>query len=385
MIVLFSIAADLTVFTIHASEPIELNGQCPPYFRLDQERFCQLNSLYDLYPSVNPLWGGYRVALPERRDGFSPEQIDLGRYLFFDSILSDDEDLSCAHCHHPQHGLTDGRPRSMGRHGKGVGPTRTEGIELTRSAPPLWNLAFQQTFFWDNRVTSLEDQILMVFSTTEEMATNPQELVGKLNAIPAYQKLFQQVFGTTPIEFDQVLSAIVAFETTLISLNSRYDQYIHGDQDILNNQELNGLHVFRSFATRCSQCHTPPLFTSGQIAGTGVPPTHGQPFDEGAGAISNEPSLVGAFKVPTLRNIALTAPYMHAGQFSTLTGAVSFYNHEPGHALPDRDDLTFHWHVNNPHLSTDEITDLVAFLHTLNDETAMPKIPARVPSGLAVP
>lgn len=368
-----------------AEESIVLSDRCPAYFSLDGQNVCKLNSLYDLYPSVNPQWGGYRVALPDRRDGFTPQQIDLGRYLFFDSIMSADGDLSCAHCHHPDYSLSDGRARSSGRHGSGVGPARAGGAELPRAAPTLWNMTFQKQFFWDGRAPTLEDQVKTVLTTRDEMGWSPEQLVETLNNIPAYRQLFLQAFKTDSIEFEHVLVAIVAFETSLVSLHSRYDQYIHGAQNALTEQEIDGLHIFRSFASRCSQCHTPPLFTSGQLVTTGVPAIKGAPFDVGAEAVTSEPSLRGAFKVPSLRNIARSAPYMHAGQSKTLIDAVNFYNDVPGHAVQERTDLTLHWHVVDPDLRSDEVTDLVAFLNALTDETALPATPERVPSGLPVP
>lgn len=369
----------------NANETIELVEYCPPYFRLSQQNTCKLNTLYDLYPAVNPQWGGYRIALPDRRDGFTPQQIDLGRYLFFDSILSVDRDLSCAHCHHPEFSMSDGRARSMGRHGNGFGPARVGGVDLPRAAPSLWNLAFQKQFFWDSRAATLEDQIVTVLTSRDEMGWSPGELVQTLNTLPAYRRLFLQAFGSASVEFEHVLTAIIAFETSLVSLHSRYDQYIHGAQDVLSAQEINGLHIFRSFASRCSQCHTPPLFTSGQLAATGIPAVKGLPYDVGAEAINNEPSLRGAFKVPSLRNIARSAPYMHAGQFQTLIDTINFYNNVPGHAVADGNKLMLHWHVTDPELSDDEMTDLVAFLNTLTDETGLPAAPGRVPSGLPVP
>jgi cytochrome c peroxidase len=377
--------ASQAVASLQTDVKIELSDQCPPYFSLNQENTCSLNTLYDLYPAANPQWGGYRVALPSRRSGFTPQQIDLGRYLFFDSILSADRDLSCAHCHHPEFSMSDGRARSIGRHGSGLGPARSGGEELPRGAPALWNMAFQNDFFWDSRASSLEEQIEIVLTTEKEMATSPGQLVASLNRIPAYRKLFFDAFGMRPVEFGQVLTALVAFETSLVSLSSRYDRYIHGARKALNEQEINGLHIFRSFASRCSQCHTPPLFTSGQLATTGIPAAAGMPFDVGAEAITREPSLRGAFKVPSLRNIAQSAPFMHAGQSQTLIDAVDFYNNKPGHAVAERNDLTLHWHITNPRLRPDEVTDLVAFLNALTDETALPVIPKAVPSGLPVP
>jgi cytochrome c peroxidase len=159
---------------------------------------------------------------------------------------------------------------------------------------------------------------------------------------------------------------------------------VHGDQGALTAREINGLQVFRSFASRCSQCHTPPLFTSGQVATTGVPTPADLAFDRGAEVPTGEPTLRAAFKVPTLRNIVGAAPYMHAGQSATLRDAIQFYNARPGHAVADRTDLRLHWHMFDPHLTDSEVDDLAAFLATLTDETAMPRIPDRVPSGLPV-
>ncbi|EED35602.1 di-heme cytochrome c peroxidase family protein [Luminiphilus syltensis NOR5-1B] len=362
-----------------------LNSDCPKYFALDHNRRCRLSTLYDLYPQAGEAWGGYRVALGPRRDGFTPQQIDLGRYLFFDPVLSQHQDLSCAHCHAPEFGMSDGRAQSMGNGGHGVGPDRRDGHTLTRSAPPLWNLAFQELFFWDGRATSLEDQIEAVFAHPKEMAIDSEALVARLNSLPAYRDMFATAYARDSVLYRDVLDALVAFETSLVSLNSAYDRYIHGAQDALTAQETNGLNVFRSFATRCSQCHTPPLFTSGQLATTAVPPPPGQSFDAGAGPVFQEPSLYGAFKVPSLRNIALTAPYMHAGQFQSLAESVGFYSALPGHAVGELGPrLTLHWHLVDARLRTDEIEDLVAFMKTLTDATALPEKPDVLPSGLQV-
>jgi cytochrome c peroxidase len=224
----------LASFPVSASpvnESIDLADYCPPYFRLNQEGSCKLSTLYDLYPAANPQWGGYRVALPERRDGYTPQQIDLGRDLFFDPILSADGDLSCAHCHHPEFSMGDGRNRSIGRHGTGLGPARSGGEDLPRAAPTLWNMAFQRDFFWDSRASSLEEQIETVFRAADEMATSPQQVVAKLNAVPAYKRLFSDAFAVESVKIEHVLAAIVAFESSLVSINSRYDHYIHGAQD----------------------------------------------------------------------------------------------------------------------------------------------------------
>jgi cytochrome c peroxidase len=140
--------------------------------------------------------------------------------------------------------------------------------------------------------------------------------------------------------------------------------------------------VFRSFVARCAECHTPPLFTNQQVAVIGTPEPEGLPLDIGAEATFGAAQLRGGFKVPTLRNIARTAPYMHSGRFETLREAVAFYNGGRGHAVPEDVELQLHWHIWDPNLEDRELDLIVAFLKTLSDEAFMPRVPERVPSGL---
>ena len=379
-----AVIASALVTGLVADDDIQLSASCPPYFGKTAQGTCSLQSLYQAYPAVNKQWGGYRVAIPTAKDGFTPQQISLGRLLFFDPVLSINQDLSCAHCHHPQLAMADGLARSIGRHGQGIGDDRTADIELNRAAPPLWNLALLDTFFWDGRAASLEQQMDDVMSSPKEMANTPENVVASLNGIAAYRRLFHEAFKVKEIGYDDVKTAIVAFETSLVSLNSRYDRYIHGAQTALDEQELRGLNIFRSFATRCSQCHSPPLFTNNQLAIIGLPSPDGIAFDAGAQTVANEPSLRGAFRVPSLRNIARTGPYMHAGQFASLAEVIRFYNDKPGHAIPEGEKLKLNWHIVDPKLTAGEEADLLAFLQTLTDETALPTVPERVPSGLPV-
>ena len=220
------------------------------------------------------------------------------------------------------------------------------------------------------------------------MGSDPQLLLDTLNGIPAYRQLFAQAFpadfksGDAEIRLDQVYAAITAFQVTLVSLNSRYDQYAHGYADALTEPEIEGLNIFRSFVARCAECHTPPLFTNQQVAVLGTPEPEGMPFDPGAQIPMNEPSQRGGFKVPSLRNIELTAPYMHSGRFATLREAVSFYTGGRGHAVPEGEELKIHWHIWEPNLTEDELDRLVDFLKTLTDESFKPEQPRRLPSGL---
>ena len=360
-----------------ASEHVTLRDFCPPGFELTNNNVCELRTLYDGYDSLNDAGvGGPRTALPRARDGFSPQQIDLGRYLFFDPLLSGDNSLSCASCHHPDLGFSDGRPRAIGM----------GGTEVKRAAPSLWNVAFLATFFWDARASSLEEQMQGPLYSADEMGTSPVELVRKLGENPNYVRLFQQAFpgNENPLSLGNVYTAIVAFQASLISLNSRYDRYAHGYHDALTENEIEGMNVFRSFVARCAECHTPPLFTNQQIAVIGVREPTGHPFDEGAESVTGNPGLRGGFKIPSLRNVAKTAPYMHSGTFSELRDATRFYTLGRGHALPEEETqrMIVHWHIWEPQLTDNELDRLVDFLGTLTDESFKPQIPKRVPSDL---
>ena len=352
----------------------ELTTTCPAGFKLIEERRCKLNSLYDNYHSPHDSGvGGPRAGLPKIRDGFSPQVIDLGRYLFFDPLLSADNSIACSSCHDPDYGFADGRGRARG----------INNAVLDRSAPSLWNIGFFDTLLWDGSKSSLEEQLIGPLYADNEMGNRPDQLIADLRSNAIYQDLFTVAFGPGEIQLDQVYTAITAFESSLVSLNSRYDFYAHGLQTALSPSELEGLNVFRSFVSRCGECHTPPLFSNQEIAIIGVPEPKGRPFDPGAGASSGIPSQRGGFRVPSLRNIAKTAPYMHQGNFESLRDTVAFYNGGRGHAVPEDENLLIHWHIWDPDLREEELDRLVDFLHALTDEGFMPEIPKRLPSGLS--
>jgi cytochrome c peroxidase len=318
----------------------------------------------------------------------TPEKVELGRLLFFDPILSDDNTMSCAHCHHPDLGFSDGLPRSRGRGAQGAGTQRRGGIELTRGAPTLWNALYNHRQFWDGRAADLEEQARMVITTPEEVNADPDELVRELKAIPEYRRLFDRAFGGqngSAITLGNIAKAIAAFERTLVSFNSRFDRYAAGDGNALTPQEKRGLKLFLSPKTRCSECHGLPTFANRDFKVIGVPnPPDGPPDVPKAGA---EPGRGGgpngAFKIPTLRNIALTAPYMHNGIFKTLEEVLDFYSNGGGRGrgldVPLQDDK-----IRKFTLTPQEKADLIAFLLALTDESAKPPIPDRVPSGLPV-
>jgi cytochrome c peroxidase len=374
LILLLGLLTPTTVVAQQKSH-FELNEYCPASFELTAQGQCKLVSFYQMYDSVqNRGLGGTQTSLPANREGFTPKQIDLGRLLFFDPLLSADQSVSCASCHRPDKGFSDGLDQSIGiHHAKGV-----------RSAPSLWNVAFLDKFFWDARATTLEQQAVGPLFDAKEMGNNPQLLLTSLRSNTYYPDLFKQAFpDSKEIDLNQLASALAAFQSSLISLNSRYDRYAHGYHPALSDNEVEGLNIFRSFVARCAECHQPPLFTNNQIAVIGVAEKEGVPFDIGAQKTYNAAQLRGGFKVPTLRNITKTAPYMHAGNFSDLKESVEFYNKGRGHAVPKDEKLLLHWHIWEPNLSDKEIDLIVDFLGSLTDETLTPQIPSAVPSGLS--
>jgi cytochrome c peroxidase len=371
-----SVLSLCTAVEIHAAEFV-LREHCPASFQKTDAGQCRLRTLYEFYDSVQDAGlGGTQTALPDHRDGFTPRQIDLGRYLFFDPVLSGDGSLACASCHQPALGFADGLPRSVG-----IG-----GAQVPRAAPSLWNVAFLDRFFWDAHADSLEEQMLGPLYAPNEMGNTPERLLASLNGIPAYHDLFRQAYPGRDgdrISLPEVYAALTAFQTSLISLNSRYDRYAHGHHESLTPQEIEGLNIFRSFVARCAECHTPPLFTNQQVAVIGAPEPAGLPLDIGAEQTFDAPELRAGFKVPTLRNIARTAPYMHSGRFEDLRSVAEFYNGGRGHAVPEGLDLHLHWHISSPNLTEYELDRLVDFMGTLTDESLVPEVPARLPSGLS--
>lgn len=364
---------------VSPSEAGALRATCPPGHERLADGTCRLVTLYDFYASPEG-HGGVRAPLTKPDARYTPQAIDLGRLLFFDPILSRGKDLACASCHQPQRSLSDGRARALGASGS-KGPAH-----LRRSTPTLWNVAFQSRFMWDGRADGLESQALLPLFAKEEMGHTREGLERALRAIPAYVQLFDECFGEPP-SVDLVAHALAAFQSTLVSFNSRYDRYAHGDASALSPQEVRGYNAFRGFVGRCSQCHIPPLFTDSELSVVGAPADDEGYADPGAGALQDDPARLGAFKVPTLRNITRTGPYFHAGQFRDLEAVVGFYNETRGHMAPEGQDLRIHWHVHmtdGPQLSPSDVEDIVAFLGALEDETHLPDIPAHVPSGLRV-
>jgi cytochrome c peroxidase len=300
----------------------------------------------------------------------SAERVALGRLLFFDPILSRDGSLSCAHCHRPDRGLADGLPTARGLH----------GAPLARNTPTLYNAAFKPRLMWDRRAASLEEQVSLPLLAPDELNADPAQLLAGLAALPEYAERFAAAFPeeATAISLANVSRALAAFERTLVSRDSRFDRYARGEREALSASERNGLTLFRSLATRCFECHRLPTFEAPLALSIGVPSP-----DPGVGAISGLAAQRGFFGVPSLRNVALTAPYMHDGSLATLEDVVEFYRLGGGLAK-GAPAARLHEFIRPIEMSDAEAADLVAFLRALTDESARPSVPERVPSGLPV-
>jgi cytochrome c peroxidase len=293
-----------------------------------------------------------------------PAKVELGRQLFFDPVLSASNAMSCATCHHPDLGFSNGAPVSPPRPGL-----------LPRNVMTLWNSAYNRHLLWDGRKESLEAQAVDPLTLPNEMAMTPEALEVKLRGIPAYVGLFDAAFdaGEQAVTFGNVTRALAAFQRTLLSRNSPFDRFVAGDSSALTPQEQRGLALFFAPETACAECHQPPTFAHETFRVVGVPSE-----DPGRAGVSPT-GIHGAFKVPTLRNVALTTPYMHNGSLATLEDVVQFYADGAGRpaGFPFVDPL-----LKGFELSAQDRVDLVAFLRALTDESALPAVPQQALSGL---
>lgn len=319
-------------------------------------------------------------------DPSNDRRAELGRLLFFDPILSGANDMSCATCHHPDLGFSDGRGLSMGKGAKGIGPQRAGGSAIKRGAPTLWNAAYNHLQFWDGRAPDLEEQARGPITSDVEMAENPETLVGELKAIPEYAQKFDAAFGDSNgagVTYDNVVKAIAAFERRLTANNTAFDRFVAGERNALSASQIRGFNLFRSGRTRCFECHGMPTFANRDFKIVGVPEVNPNDPDYGRFDVTKGEGNKYAFKVPTLRNVVLNPPYMHNGKFKTLEEVLDFYAAGGGPGVgfkePRVDDK-----IHAYKITAEEKQDLIAFMHALVDESNAPQLPERVPSGLPV-
>lgn len=299
------------------------------------------------------------------------ETINLGRRLYYDPLLSADRTIACASCHHPDKGFADDKPFSMGVQKKLGG----------RNSPTVLNAVYFTSQFWDGRAPTLEDQAKGPVQNPVEMAHTLEGVEQRLNADESYMVEFAKAFGPGPITYDMAAKAIAAFERTVLSANSPFDRYYYGgDKTALSPAALRGFHVFKDpNKANCAACHLIgdkyALFTDDQFHNVGVGVKNEVPTDLGRYAVTKQEADQGCFKTPSLRNVALTAPYMHDGSLKDLKQVVDFYV-GGGNSNPFRDPkikpLDF--------LTGQERADLVEFLKSLTGE--MP--PNARPAGKVV-
>lgn len=289
-------------------------------------------------------------------------RIELGKQLFFDPRFSSTGTVSCNSCHNLMSGGDDSRATSIGVHGL-AGP---------RNAPTVWNAAFHSVQFWDGRAASLEEQAKGPVVAQVEMGMRSlDDAISRVRRIPGYVDQFRQIFGgDNPVSVDNAARAVAAFERTLITPGSAYDRYVMGDKTAMSEQQQRGMKRFNALG--CTGCHRPPAFTGPWLPGGFFVtfPFHDSPYvakyklrdDMGREAVTGKPEDRHKYRVPTLRNVALTAPYFHNGGVATLNEAVQ---------VMAASQLGIK-------LDTGESADIVAFLNTLTGpfpEIALPRLP----------
>lgn len=304
-----------------------------------------------------------QVALPADNP-LTMEGTALGRRLFSETLLSVNNKQSCASCHQQVRAFADAAPFSAG----------AEGYLSRRSAMPLFNLAWSPKFFWDGRAPTLREQVLQPIQDAHEMNEQLDRVTAKLAAHPDYPALFQAAFGTRGITPDRIARALEQHLLTLVSQDSRYDRAVRR-ADTLTDEEKTGLQLFTTEhdparglrGADCFHCHGGTLFTTHIFADNGLPPRPGMKEDFGLAEITGKESDRRKFKAPSLRNIALTAPYMHDNRFATLEEVVEHYN-SGVFRHPTLDPNLAKHPPEGLGLSAAEKKALVAFLRTLTDE-----------------
>lgn len=294
---------------------------------------------------------------------YSAEKRELGKLLYYDVRLSADGTVSCATCHNPANAFTDNKPVSDGIRGQKGG----------RSAPTVFNRAYSLAQFWDGRAASLEAQAVGPMANPIEMGNTHEAVVATVQKIAGYKPYFVKAFGSDEVTLDRIAKAIATYERTVLSGNSPYDRYKAGNKTAMSAAQIRGMDVYFNKA-KCDQCHEGINLTANSYHNLGVGADKPEP-DEGRYAVTKNPADWGAFKTPTLREIARTAPYMHDGSLKTLEEVVEYYDRggTPNKNLDER--------MKPLKLTAQEKKDLVEFMKAFNGEGWQAKLtpPARFP------
>lgn len=304
---------------------------------------------------------------------YSEAKALLGKTLFFDPRLSRSNQIACASCHDPELGWCDNRTFSFG-HDRQLG---------TRNAMSILNVAYAGSLFWDGRAASLEEQSEMPIREEREMNGHIDLAAGKIAKIKGYEILFEKAFGDRSVSKDRISKAIAAFERTVKSGTSKFDQFIDGKADVYSNDELMGLHLFRTKA-QCMNCHSSGYFSNNQFENIGTSLLGLKEEDLGRYLLTKTPEDAGKFRIPGLREVARTGPWMHNGSMTTLTEVIQFYS--KGNPEHSQKRSTIHngitltseksGFVRLLDLTDEEISQLEAFLRTLSSKPERVPLPA---------
>lgn len=283
-------------------------------------------------------------------------KLELGKKLFYEKALSLDYSISCSYCHQPEFSFTSG--------GNQITPA-IGGNSIPRNVPAIINAAYMNNYFWDGHSNSLEQMFYNDLLSPLIFKNDTIRIFQRLNQNEEYRKLFALAFnGDSTVNGTKIAFSIAAFVRSMISGSSRYDEYINGNKTALNKDEIAGMELFFSNRTLCSKCHTGLMFTDNQFHSTGIN-THY--FDKGRYYVTNINSDRGKFKTPTLRNIELTAPYMHNGEIATLEEIIDHYNYG-GKPFINKSDS-----IKSLYLTDAEKNQLLAFLKSLTDKKFISK------------
>ncbi|MFN3917915.1 MAG: cytochrome-c peroxidase [Flavobacteriales bacterium] len=304
------------------------------------------------YPFQKPF--GFPNMVVPADNPLTIQGVDLGRHLFYEKRLSGNNTLSCAGCHMQQFAFTDTARFSIG----------IDGIAGTRQSMVLQNLGWMNSFFWDGRAATLEEQVLEPVSNPIEMHQQWTVAITKLKADNMYRRKFFEAFGQYDFDSTHAAKAMAQFLRTLVSANSKYDKYLRGEL-ILTSDEFAGLNSFNSLTgADCFHCHGGILFTDNFFHNNGKNLVH---TDAGFGEVTGNANDVGKFKAPTLRNIQYSAPYMHDGTMPTLDSVINFYSFHVNHGSPNISPLMEFSFQGGVQLNAIERMQLKAFLLTLSD------------------
>lgn len=292
------------------------------------------------------------------------EGAKLGRFLFYDPILSGDSDMACSNCHKQEFAFSDSpKPLSTGHLGQ----------LMNRNTMPLFNLAWHPSFFWDGRASSIEAQIFHPINATNEMNCKTETAVTRLNNSVIYRKMFQEAFATEKIDSAKIAMAISQFLRTLISHQSKYDKVTAGEGSFTKEENEGYVLVNDQTKGDCLHCHTTDadaLGTTFQFSNNGIDSVFDSNMyiDKGRGGVSGLKHDNGKFKIPSLRNCFVTAPYMHDGRFKTMEEVLNFYSHHVFNSFNVDSKMEFA-REGGAKLSDDEKRKIILFLRTLTDSS----------------